>query len=214
MVVVVVEVDLWWWFSVYGSCVLMNVHSVLEFLVRKWAVSGRFKRGVTGCNQNIEYETQVLLGVRDSAPGSQEADKLYRIPAVTGSNLLSPGFQALVPCCRGELRTLRSFAHFTPQPRHYGTLLATNGNYKSRKINRCVRIGNVATPDLDAYASSPDAYAYRTIIYRCETLDVSFPMALKPSHLDLYSPSLLQSDDNSSLSHRFILAPFAFLGRF
>ncbi|MED6131815.1 hypothetical protein PIB30_013297 [Stylosanthes scabra] len=28
------------------------------------------------------------------------------------------------------------------------------------------------------------------------------------------SPSLLQSDDYSSLSHRFILAPFAFLGHF
>ncbi|MED6186488.1 hypothetical protein PIB30_067138 [Stylosanthes scabra] len=32
------------------------------------------------------------------------ADKLYRIPAVTGSDLLSPGSQALVPCCRGEPR--------------------------------------------------------------------------------------------------------------
>ncbi|MED6223806.1 hypothetical protein PIB30_077728 [Stylosanthes scabra] len=51
---------------------------------------------------------QVLLGVRDSAPGSQEADKLYRIPAVTGSNLLSPGSQALVPCNRGEPRTVRN----------------------------------------------------------------------------------------------------------
>ncbi|MED6111143.1 hypothetical protein PIB30_049789 [Stylosanthes scabra] len=30
------------------------------------------------------------------------ADKLYRNPAVTGSNLLSPGSQALVPCGRGE----------------------------------------------------------------------------------------------------------------
>ncbi|MED6181258.1 hypothetical protein PIB30_017833 [Stylosanthes scabra] len=28
------------------------------------------------------------------------------------------------------------------------------------------------------------------------------------------SPSLLQSNDNSSVSHRFILAPFAFLGHF
>ncbi|MED6122358.1 hypothetical protein PIB30_039030 [Stylosanthes scabra] len=35
------------------------------------------------------------------------ADKLYRIPAVTGSNLLSPGSQALVPCYRGEPRTCR-----------------------------------------------------------------------------------------------------------
>ncbi|MED6222131.1 hypothetical protein PIB30_061426 [Stylosanthes scabra] len=44
---------------------------------------------------------------------------------------------------------LRSCAHFPPQPRHYGTLLATDGNHKSRKINRqhnnagidlCVRI--------------------------------------------------------------------------
>ncbi|MED6111754.1 hypothetical protein PIB30_055198 [Stylosanthes scabra] len=50
---------------------------------------------------------QVLLGVRDSAPGSQEADKLYRIPAVTGSDLLSPSSQALVPCCRGETRTVK-----------------------------------------------------------------------------------------------------------
>ncbi|MED6147782.1 hypothetical protein PIB30_046893 [Stylosanthes scabra] len=33
------------------------------------------------------------------------ANKLYRIPAVTGSDLLSPGSQALVPCCRGEPRT-------------------------------------------------------------------------------------------------------------
>ncbi|MED6134012.1 hypothetical protein PIB30_033637 [Stylosanthes scabra] len=30
------------------------------------------------------------------------ADKLYKIPAVTGSDLLSPGSQALVPYCRGE----------------------------------------------------------------------------------------------------------------
>ncbi|MED6210186.1 hypothetical protein PIB30_061772 [Stylosanthes scabra] len=28
-----------------------------------------------------------------------------------------------------------------------------------------------------------------TIIYRCEALDVSFPMALEPSHLDLCSSS-------------------------
>ncbi|MED6205797.1 hypothetical protein PIB30_021083 [Stylosanthes scabra] len=30
------------------------------------------------------------------------ADKLYRIPAVTGSDLLLPGSQALEPCCCGE----------------------------------------------------------------------------------------------------------------
>ncbi|MED6122233.1 hypothetical protein PIB30_037828 [Stylosanthes scabra] len=34
------------------------------------------------------------------------ADKLYRIPVVTGSDLLSRGSQALVPCCRGEPRTM------------------------------------------------------------------------------------------------------------
>ncbi|MED6217195.1 hypothetical protein PIB30_015529 [Stylosanthes scabra] len=79
----------------------------------------------SGCNQNTEYGTrvvllrkrkgksifdwgwlqfslfesssQVLLGVRDSAPDSHETDKLYRVPAVTGSNLLSPGPQAVVP---------------------------------------------------------------------------------------------------------------------
>ncbi|MED6222720.1 hypothetical protein PIB30_067073 [Stylosanthes scabra] len=32
------------------------------------------------------------------------ADKLYRIPAVTGSDLLSPSSQALVPCYQGEPR--------------------------------------------------------------------------------------------------------------
>ncbi|MED6224103.1 hypothetical protein PIB30_080499 [Stylosanthes scabra] len=32
------------------------------------------------------------------------ADKLYWIPAVTGSDLLSPGSQALVACCRGKPR--------------------------------------------------------------------------------------------------------------
>ncbi|MED6218793.1 hypothetical protein PIB30_029874 [Stylosanthes scabra] len=30
-----------------------------------------------------------------------------RIPAITGSDLLSPRSQALVPCCRGELRNVK-----------------------------------------------------------------------------------------------------------
>ncbi|MED6125413.1 hypothetical protein PIB30_068316 [Stylosanthes scabra] len=34
-----------------------------------------------------------------------------------------------------------------------------------------------------------------TIIHRCEALDVSFPMALEPSHLDLYSSSYDQIRD-------------------
>ncbi|MED6134859.1 hypothetical protein PIB30_040872 [Stylosanthes scabra] len=58
----------------------------------------------SGFHSHLEH---VLLGVRDSAPGSKEADKLYRIPAVTESDLLSPGSQALVPCCRGEPRTVK-----------------------------------------------------------------------------------------------------------
>ncbi|MED6200576.1 hypothetical protein PIB30_086564 [Stylosanthes scabra] len=143
------------------------------------AASERFKRGVTGCNQNTNCVAtnpqfrvrltleQVLLGVRDSAPGSQEANKLYRIPAVTGSDLLSPGSQALVPCFRGEPRTA---------------------------TKRAVR----ATPDLDAYASSLYVYAYRTLIYCCEVLDVSFPMAFEPSYLDLCSSSYAQISDKRS----------------
>ncbi|MED6137147.1 hypothetical protein PIB30_062228 [Stylosanthes scabra] len=77
---------------------------------------------------------------------------------------------------------------------------------------------------LDAYESSPYLYAYRIIIYRCEALDVIFPMELKPSHLDIYSssieflfpksPSLLQSDHYRSFSYVFILAPFTFFGHF
>ncbi|MED6169970.1 hypothetical protein PIB30_026152 [Stylosanthes scabra] len=37
------------------------------------------------------------------------ANKLYRIPAITGSDLLSLGSQALVPCCRGELVRSRNY---------------------------------------------------------------------------------------------------------
>ncbi|MED6118794.1 hypothetical protein PIB30_005930 [Stylosanthes scabra] len=37
-----------------------------------------------------------------------------------------------------------------------------------------------------------------TIIYRCESLDVSFPMELEPSHLDLYSLSYDQISDRRS----------------
>ncbi|MED6113525.1 hypothetical protein PIB30_071623 [Stylosanthes scabra] len=49
-----------------------------------------------------------LAGERNMEPLIYaRADKLYRIPAVTGSDLLSPGSQALVPCCRGEPRTVK-----------------------------------------------------------------------------------------------------------
>ncbi|MED6216319.1 hypothetical protein PIB30_006604 [Stylosanthes scabra] len=37
-----------------------------------------------------------------------------------------------------------------------------------------------------------------TIIHRCEALDVSFPLALKPSHLDSYSSSYDQISDRRS----------------
>ncbi|MED6172085.1 hypothetical protein PIB30_046835 [Stylosanthes scabra] len=63
----------------------------------------------------------------------------------------------------------------------------------------CVRIGDkmclARHSRLCAYASSPYAYAYRTIIYRCEALDVSFPMALESSHVVLYSASYAQFSD-------------------
>ncbi|MED6198208.1 hypothetical protein PIB30_063929, partial [Stylosanthes scabra] len=58
----------------------------------------------SGFDSHLE---QVLLGVQDPDPGSQEASELYRIPVVTGLDLLSPGSQALVPCCRGEPRTIK-----------------------------------------------------------------------------------------------------------
>ncbi|MED6146731.1 hypothetical protein PIB30_037355 [Stylosanthes scabra] len=55
-----------------------------------------------------------------------------------------------------------------------------------------------ATPDLDAYVLGPYAYAYVTIIYHCEAMDVIFPMALEPSHLDLCSSSYSQGSDKRS----------------
>ncbi|MED6157155.1 hypothetical protein PIB30_020823 [Stylosanthes scabra] len=77
-----------------------------------------------------------------------------------------------------------------------------------------------ATPDFDAYASSPYAYTYKTIIYLCEVLDnrlesdkVFNMRVIGIEFFFLKSSSLFQSDDNSSLS-RFILASFAFLGHF
>ncbi|MED6180937.1 hypothetical protein PIB30_014719 [Stylosanthes scabra] len=39
---------------------------------------------------------------------------------------------------------------------------------------------------------------YMDIIYRCEALDVRFPMALEPSHLDLCSSSYNQTSDKRS----------------
>ncbi|MED6122243.1 hypothetical protein PIB30_037913, partial [Stylosanthes scabra] len=57
-----------------------------------------------------------------------------------------------------------------------------------------------------------------TLIFGCEFLiesDKVFNMRVVGiEFLFPKSPSLLQSDDNSSLSYRFILAPFAFLGHF
>ncbi|MED6133828.1 hypothetical protein PIB30_031839 [Stylosanthes scabra] len=67
---------------------------------------------------------------------------------------------------------------------------------------RCVRIGDETCRArhscLDAYASSTYTYAYKTIIYCCEALDVRFLMALEPSHLDLCSSSYAQISDKRS----------------
>ncbi|MED6109616.1 hypothetical protein PIB30_035313, partial [Stylosanthes scabra] len=66
----------------------------------------------------------------------------------------------------------------------------------------CVRIGDETCRArhscLDAYASSPYAYAYSTIIYYCEALDVSFLMALEQSPLDLCDSSYAQISDKRS----------------
>ncbi|MED6130918.1 hypothetical protein PIB30_005207 [Stylosanthes scabra] len=46
------------------------------------------------------------------------------------------GFNPFPPSDPGWDLQLRLFAHFTPQPRHYGTLPTNCGNHKSMKINR------------------------------------------------------------------------------
>ncbi|MED6146628.1 hypothetical protein PIB30_036314 [Stylosanthes scabra] len=86
-------------------------------------------------------------------------NELFRNPLSPGPNALIPVITVVNPCSmdltlasRGVRiaitdltpsspsdpmgdSQLRSFAHFTPQPRHYRTLLANCGNHKSGKIN-------------------------------------------------------------------------------
>ncbi|MED6169050.1 hypothetical protein PIB30_017618 [Stylosanthes scabra] len=86
-------------------------------------------------------------------------NELFRNPLSPSPNALIPVITVVNPCRRDltlanrgvriavtdltlflPIRSygdshLSSFAHFTPQPRHYGTLLANCGNHKSGKIN-------------------------------------------------------------------------------
>ncbi|MED6222224.1 hypothetical protein PIB30_062315 [Stylosanthes scabra] len=75
----------------------------LEFVIQPPAAKSNPLSPVQSCCH------QDLLRVSEiwSLSSMSRGDKLYRIPAVTGSNLLSPGSQALVPCYCGEPRTVK-----------------------------------------------------------------------------------------------------------
>ncbi|MED6123237.1 hypothetical protein PIB30_047328 [Stylosanthes scabra] len=102
-------------------------------------------------------------------------NELFSDLAVTGSILLSPGPNALLP-----------------------VLTVVNLVLCVRICFLCDEMCRARHSCLDAYASSPYAYTYRTIIYCCEALDVSFLMELEPSHLDLCSSCYAQISDKRS----------------
>ncbi|MED6183629.1 hypothetical protein PIB30_039469 [Stylosanthes scabra] len=80
-----------------------NGKCCLEFVTQPLAPKSNPLSPVESCCHQDLLRVSEIWSLR-SMP---RADKLYTIPAVTGSDLLSPGFQALVPRCRGKPRTLK-----------------------------------------------------------------------------------------------------------